>query len=294
MPGARVHVVTGKGGVGKSTVALALGRRIAAGGQRALVLDLAPGLGRRAGAGGVGHTPQALGPRIEAAATDADAAIAELFSALSPSRRAAARLLRLPSLRAFLGAAPGVLEVAVLSRLVTLAASGRWDAVVVDADSTGHLRMLLDAPDVLSAVGAAGGVRSTLEAAAALLGDPTRARFHVVTLPTRLALGEAAELVDALSARGLPLGTLFVSRAPPRLEVPRAAAHAFTRRAAGSAAAEDLAHLCAMLDARHALDAFVAARGGRFRRVVERLEDDDAPVAEGASGPSDPAGEDDP
>ena len=276
----RTHVVTGKGGVGKTTVSLALGLRLSKRGGRVLVLDLGPGLGASAALDrDVGHEPRAIAAGLDVSGTDPSAATDDLLLSLSPSKRAARRLLRVPSLRAFVGAAPGALEVATLFRLETFAASGRYDHVVLDADSTGHLRMLLDAPGVLSTVGVSGAVRRTIDAVSERLADPERCRFHVVALPTSLALEESAELVRSLEARAMPLGTLFVSRAPPRLAANRSTAAALAERV--SPAREDLLGLVATLDARERLDRFLAATGPLFRRVVERRTDE---APDGPSG----------
>lgn len=89
---AHVAWVTGKGGVGKTTVALALGRLYAARGRRALVLDLGAGLGLSAATGrAAGHEPGPIadvpvGGSLEVASTDAERAVDDLVLSASPSR----------------------------------------------------------------------------------------------------------------------------------------------------------------------------------------------------------------
>lgn len=146
----RIVLYTGKGGVGKTSVAAATARRIAAGGQRVLVVstDAAHSLGDVLDAA-VGSEPTPLGPRLDALQVDARAELTRHWGAVRAwaSRTLVARGVDRISAEE-LSVPPGLEELLSLLRLVDLRDSGAYDVLVVDCAPTAETLRLLAFPDV--------------------------------------------------------------------------------------------------------------------------------------------------
>ncbi|WP_022927560.1 ArsA family ATPase [Patulibacter americanus] len=146
----RIVLYTGKGGVGKTSVAAATARRIAAGGDRVLVLstDPAHSLGDVLGVP-VGPEPTGLGPGLDALQVDARAELTRHWGAVRAwaSRTLVARGVDRISAEE-LSVPPGLEELLSLLRLVALRDSGEYDVLVVDCAPTAETLRLLAFPDV--------------------------------------------------------------------------------------------------------------------------------------------------
>jgi arsenite/tail-anchored protein-transporting ATPase len=239
--------VGGKGGVGKTTLAAALAIQLADRGARVLVLssDPAHSLGDALGMELAGEPRDVTGvPGLEALEIDPHA---EHRKFLDAHRSTLIDLMRRGSLldEDDLSAVadlslPGTDELAALFRLLELSADPDR-RVVVDTAPTGHTLRLLDLPELargwLTALGsleekqsavalALAGVYQPSEAAvqiavlqedlerfSALIRDPARTRFILVTNPEPVVLAETHRYADALTARGIALGGMIVNRA---------------------------------------------------------------------------------
>jgi arsenite/tail-anchored protein-transporting ATPase len=242
--------VGGKGGVGKTTCAAALGLLAARAGRRTLIVstDPAPSLGD-ALQQPLGRLPRKIRgvARLEAVEVDAAAALAAWLEdrrgllekiALRGSWLDAddvARLLRL--------SLPGIDEIAGLLQLADFAASGRYEHLVVDAAPTGHLLRMIAMPAVLEGlaevfdrmqgkhrimVGALRGgwtpdaadalIQGIDEQArwlGALLRDPDRCQVSWVTLPEDMALRETDDGLRALAEEQITVDRVIVNRMTP-------------------------------------------------------------------------------
>lgn len=264
--GAELHLVTGKGGTGRTTIALALGLGWAARGQRSLVVELGAdgGLGRMAGV----PLDTEPAPGCGLASLAPEPALDRFLEAYLPSRRLAAVAKGSPVLRALFRAAPGTVEVAQLDALVR--ATERFDRVVVDGEASGQTLALLETPDVFGVLGARGVVGERLGALAKAIrsGGWTA---HVTMLARPFVLAETKTLAAGLAARGL--GGRFVVTGPEPAGVSAAAAQAAHAALRGSAADEDLAFLVARAEeeeaALAALPGAIDARGPRPRGLAE-------------------------
>ncbi len=221
----RLLVVTGKGGVGKSTVAAALALVAADHGKRVLVVDVdAKGtIANRFEAGTIAFKPREVMPGISLMAMDTEASLAE-YIRLNLRVPIIGRLGPLARALDFVAtAAPGVREILTIGKIcweVREAIEGRagWDLVIVDAAATGHVVAQLGAADAIGDLVAVGPVRGQTEWMSDLLSDPAVTALNIVTTPEEMPVAETIDLVARARAElTVPLGVVVVNRVLPEL-----------------------------------------------------------------------------
>jgi anion-transporting ArsA/GET3 family ATPase len=203
--------VTGKGGVGKTTLAAALGLLAAERGLRTIVVELGdqrrlPALfGLTPPDAGV-ETP--LGERLWSISIDPDQALLEWLQQLG-GRVSGRMLASSGTFQYFAAAAPGAKELVSMVKIWELTQGERWqrraggyDLVVIDAPSTGHALGLLHSPQTFGAIARVGPIAGQSQRVRELLEDPARSAFLAVALATDMAVTETLELQDGLR-RGL-------------------------------------------------------------------------------------------
>jgi anion-transporting ArsA/GET3 family ATPase len=219
----RLVVVTGKGGVGKTTITAALAHAAARGGRRVLAVEVGRGrLGALLGASRLAAEPQTIERGLSAATIEPEEALSHFIERVLRFRVLARRLLESTSFQVLAAAAPGLTELLVLHRLMGWVEARRLgravhDVVIVDAPASGHSLPLLEAPHTLRALARLGPVADLLQNAGKLLGDPSATLVCLVTTPEELAVRETIELHGALSGRlNLPVAAPIVNALPPR------------------------------------------------------------------------------
>ncbi len=215
----RFSFVTGKGGVGKTTVSASLAVSLSASGRRTLLAVTDP------------EPYRALVPeaRWQEDPTPAraglwtvhlrpDLALKEYGRLLIKPRLARQALFENRYVQGFLAAVPGLPEWAVLGKAwyhasEKLGGAPRFDHVIFDAPASGHGLEMLRLPQVIMEVAPAGLLRRDAELARAMLQDPNECSIVIVTLPEELPTNEAIELrAELLSELGLPVGALVLNR----------------------------------------------------------------------------------
>jgi anion-transporting ArsA/GET3 family ATPase len=203
--------VTGKGGVGKTTLAAALGLLAAGRGLRTIVVELGdqgrlPALfGLPAAQTGV---ETLLTERLWSISIDPDQALLEWLQQLG-GRVSGRMLASSGTFQYFAAAAPGAKELVSMVKIWELTQGERWqrraggyDLVVVDAPATGHALGLLQSPQTFGAIARVGPIAGQSQRVRELLQDPARSGFLAVALATDMAVTETLELQDGLR-RGL-------------------------------------------------------------------------------------------
>ena len=219
----RLVVVTGKGGVGKTTVTAALAHAATAGGRRVLAVEVGRGpLGSLLGGPRLGTAPMRVAAGLAAASLEPEVLLGDFVEGVLRFRILARRLLESTSFQVLAAAAPGLGEFLVLQRLLGWVEARRrgrpvYDLVVVDAPASGHSLPLLAAPHTLGALARLGPVAELLARIQRLIADPGATLVCVVTTPEELAVRETMELHRELAERlGLAVAPPIVNALPPR------------------------------------------------------------------------------
>jgi anion-transporting ArsA/GET3 family ATPase len=210
----RLVIVSGKGGVGKSTVSAALGMAAAGRGLRALLIEVASQermslLFDQGGPIGYHETP--VYPGLDAFSIDPEKALEEY---LVSQLKVRVMVERLVSNRAFghvTAAAPGLRELVTLAKIRQLVDRGRHDIVVVDAPATGHGLGFLKVPRNFIRVTRTGPVHARAVWVSDLLEDPARTAVVIVTTPEELPVTETLEAMADVDGQGVPLAGVIAN-----------------------------------------------------------------------------------
>ena len=213
--------VTGKGGVGKTTVAAALGLAAARTGRRTIVCEVAEQdrMSRAFARHGVRPEQEVeLAPDLWAITIDPQRALEEWLG-----KQVGGTALRVlghsHAFHYFVAAAPGAKELITIAKVWELAQSERWsranrsyDLVVVDAPASGHGIGMLTTPRTFGEIARVGPIRRQAYKVSEMLADPERTGYVAVALPEEMPVNETIELGAKLrSAIGLGLDAIVMN-----------------------------------------------------------------------------------
>ena len=246
---ARLLVVAGKGGVGKTTVTAALASSAARAGLRVLVVEVegkSGVLGLLGGAGDLGYDevvvagglgPDGTGELRARTITPTNALVDYLED--HGMRRLSHRLGRTGVLDIVATAAPGLDDILVLGKVKQIERLGGADLILLDAPAAGHaITFLQSANGLLDAVDV-GPIHSQAQDVVAMLSDPARTQVLLVTIPEETPVNELVDTAFALEDRvGVSLGPVVVNGLYPDVELDPAAADGSPHGTALRAAAE--------------------------------------------------------
>jgi anion-transporting ArsA/GET3 family ATPase len=210
MPGLldkRLVVVTGKGGVGKTTVAAALGLIAARSGKRTVICEVAEQerLAALFGVGQSGHEERELAPGLHSISVDPERAKEEWLRYQLKSGTLAGVLGGSSLFRYLSAAAPGLSELVTIGKVWDLAQLERrtggsvFDLAIVDAPATGHGIAMLRAPSTYASVARVGPIRRQALKIDGFLRDPGRTGVVVVALPEEMPVNETFDLERRLA-----------------------------------------------------------------------------------------------
>ncbi len=222
----RFIFVTGKGGVGKTTVAAALARALAGRGKRVLIVmcNAKERVSAMFACDPVGSEIASVAERIWAVNVDPELAFQEYGRMVLKVPGLYRVVFQNKYVKSFLPAVPGLSDWAMLGKAwyhTTERTDGgrhRFDVVLFDAPATGHGLDMLRVPKVIVDVVPAGVLRRDAETAWRMFKNPEETGVVVVTLPEELPVTETLELVSAVRGElELPLGILAVNGVLPAL-----------------------------------------------------------------------------
>jgi anion-transporting ArsA/GET3 family ATPase len=234
---ARLLIVAGKGGVGKTTVSGALARMAARVGLTTLVIDVEGKSGLPAA---LGHHDALTYEEVVLWAGE-DGAADIRGRTLTPDdalleyledhgmRRISKRLANSGALDVVSTAVPGIKDILVLGKVKQLERAETADLIILDAPAAGHaVTFLMSARGLLDAV-TVGPIRAQAQEVVDLLSDPERCQVVLVTLPEETPVNEVVETAFKLEDRvGVKLGPVVVNGLYPPMsglsEDPAAAA----------------------------------------------------------------------
>src|SRR3954471_12646827 len=230
----QLHVVTGKGGTGKSTVAAALALGLASHGKQVLLCEVEgrQGIARmfdvdplpyaeRRIATGLSHQGRTPGA-VHALHIDAESALLEYLAMYYKHGRAGRALDRFGVIEFATTIAPGVRDVLLTGKVYEAVQRNsrnknavQYDAVVLDAPPTGRIAQFLNVNDELAGLAKVGPIKSQADSVMTLFQSP-RTAVHLVTVLEEMPVQETADGIADLRRARLPVGGVLVNMVRPR------------------------------------------------------------------------------
>ena len=223
-PRHRLHIVSGKGGTGKTTVAAALACALATAGRRVLLCEVEgrQGIAELFGASRlvdaeerrICRTPP--GGAVHASSIDAEAAFLEYLETFYHLGLAAKALDRFGVVDFATSIAPGLRDVLLTGKVYEAVRRGEknrpnsYDAVVLDAPPTGRIAQFLNVHQAVAGLARVGPIRGQADSIMRMLRSTTTA-VHLVTLLEEMPVTETEEAVAALRPTGISVETVIAN-----------------------------------------------------------------------------------
>ena len=292
-PRVALHVVTGKGGTGKSTVAAALALALATAGKNVLLCEVEGRQGiakmfdtdplpyeeRRIAKGAPDETGRS--GQVNALHIDPESALLEYLSMYYKLGRAGRALDRFGVIDFATTVAPGVRDVLLTGKVYEAVQRPRggkgkrgnqitYDAVVLDAPPTGRIGQFLGVNSELAGLAKVGPVKNQADNIMTLLRSP-RTAVHLVTILEEMPVQETSDGIAELRRAGLPVGAVVVNLVRPQALSASSLARVRDDEVDPTAITSDLKR--AKVDVDAALVASLVAEG-RDHAVRRQLEDE--------------------
>ena len=288
-PQVRLHVVSGKGGTGKSTVAASLALALASSGKNVLLCEVEgrQGIARmfdvdplpyeetRIAKGAPDDTGRA--GQVNALHIDPESALLEYLAMYYKLGRAGKALDKFGVIDFATTIAPGVRDVLLTGKVyeaVQRPRGGRhkdqitYDAVVLDAPPTGRICQFLGVNSELAGLAKVGPIKSQADKVMELLRSP-RTAVHLVTILEEMPVQETSDGIAQLREAGLPVGGIVVNLVRPQALGPGALAHVREGDVDPTAVASDLTRAMVDVDAGLVGSLLDEARDHAVRRQLE-------------------------
>lgn len=199
--------VTGKGGVGKSTVAASLALKKAQAGARVLLAEIGDQSFYQDAFGlkNVAYQPVPLAENLSLALWSGQECLREYILYLIKVETLYRLFFENKVMRAFINIAPGLTELAILGKATSAVRKHGppmpFDSIIVDAYSTGHFLALLKVPAGMAEAVKFGPMGDQSRSIDRILHDSKVCKFLIVTVPEELPVKEAEELYEALKSQ---------------------------------------------------------------------------------------------
>ncbi|MFF7159468.1 ArsA-related P-loop ATPase [Streptomyces sp. NPDC008139] len=225
----RLHIVTGKGGTGKTTVAAALSLALASEGRRVLLVEVEErqGIAQLFETEALPYQERKIasapgGGEVHALAIDAELAMLDYLDMFYKLGRAGRALKKLGAIDFATTVAPGLRDVLLTGKVceaVRRKDKAGWpvyDAVVLDAPPTGRITRFLNVNDEVAGLARMGPIHNQAQTVMRVMKSPQTA-VHLVTLLEEMPVQETMDGVAELRSAGLPVGAVIVNMVRPVL-----------------------------------------------------------------------------
>ncbi len=293
----RLHVVSGKGGTGKTTVAAALALALARGGRKVLLLEVEgrQGIAQLFDTAPLPYQETKIavaedGGVVYALPVDAEAALLEYLEMFYGIKRGGYALRKLGAIDFATTIAPGLRDVLLTGKASEAVKRGEkvgrlaYAAVVLDAPPTGRITRFLNVNTEIAGLAKVGPIRSQADSVMGVIRS-ARTAVHLVTLLEEMPVQETLDGLHELHEAGLPLGAVVINQVRHSelddVELAMAAARTLPEpelRAGLTAAAIDPAPATVQALADEAADH--AARVALQNAERQRLQDSGQPILE--------------
>ncbi|CAA9383549.1 MAG: Arsenical pump-driving ATPase TEMP [uncultured Nocardioides sp.] len=233
-PRAQLHVVSGKGGTGKSTVSAALALSLASTGKNVLLCEVEgrQGIARMFDVDPLPYEERRIARGLPAGSVapgavyalhiDAENALLDYLAMYYKLGRAGKALDRIGAIDFATTIAPGVRDVLLTGKVYEAVLRNArnkhaqpYDAVVLDAPPTGRITQFLNVNDELAGLAKVGPIKTQADKVMTLFRSP-RTVVHLVTVLEEMPVQETADGIAQLRAAGLPMGGVIVNLVRPR------------------------------------------------------------------------------
>lgn len=224
--GVQLHIVTGKGGTGKTTVAAALALALAARGKTVLLCEVEgrQGIAQLFDVPPLPYEERLIARRstpgagdVYALSIDAESALLEYLDMYYRLGRAGKALDRFGVIEFATTIAPGVRDVLLTGKVYEAAKRNRrnkgartFDAIVLDAPPTGRITQFLNVNSELAGLARVGPIKAQADTVTTLLRSP-RTAIHLVTVLEEMPVQETVDGIAELRRADLPIGAVVVN-----------------------------------------------------------------------------------
>lgn len=214
----RVVIISGKGGVGKTTVALALAHYFSKIGKKILLVEMnsteriAPFFSKTQ----LGYKETELTPNIFGININPVDSFYEYIQFHVPLGKLMGVFLKNHFVADFLHAIPGVDDILVVGKIYDLERKPDYDMVIVDSPATGHGVSAFEVPFILNRLSLAGPLKTQSEKVVETLTNPEKTVFCPVTFAEEMPVAETIELINLVQKKiKIALGPVFFNRYMP-------------------------------------------------------------------------------
>jgi arsenite-transporting ATPase len=215
----RINLISGKGGVGRSTLAAALARSSVKLGKKTLIAEIEDDSGwdsplaRSFGKRHFQVEPELISKNLYGLCLSAHSGQEHFLNSFLKLSSLTNLVLGNQGIKWFLEGAPAFKEMGYFYHLL-LQLRKDYDTIILDLPATGHLLGLVKLPNLLLKMIPFGPIADRLREGQSYFYNEKETAAWVVTLPQTLPVSEALELTEALKSERVPLGGVILNRAP--------------------------------------------------------------------------------